>query len=92
MAYQPYSLGQFNLTTQILTDQQFAPLQLDVNGNLKVVSSSGNSIQGGPSGSSLYGLLLELLTEIKRTNLILISSLSNDSDVTDDFNDVDKQV
>lgn len=85
MAYTPYSLGQYNLTTQILTDTSFAPLQLDVNGNLKVTSTTtaATAVQGGPTGTTLYGLLIDLLTEIKRTNKILMSFTADDVDASE---------
>jgi hypothetical protein len=43
MSNNPFSTGQFNVTPPTLTDGQVAVVQLDVNGNLKTVTSSSNS-------------------------------------------------
>jgi hypothetical protein len=80
MAYQPYALGQYNLNQIILTDKQFSPLQLDANGNLKVVDAGSTSV--GPTTTEQ--LLSELLEQIKITNRLLLSALDGVTDV-DDF-------
>lgn len=43
MSYTPFSNGQYNSSAPTLSSGQIAPLQLDVNGNLKITNSGGGS-------------------------------------------------
>jgi hypothetical protein len=49
MSYTPFSNGQYNSSAPTLTNGQLAPLQLDVNGNLKV------NIEAGSTGNAAAG-------------------------------------
>jgi len=52
MSYNPFSNGQYNTPPPTLTNGQVAPLQLDANGQLKVVSSGSSNPAAGPTGGS----------------------------------------
>ena len=96
MAYNPFNNGQYNSTPPTLTSGQTSPIQLDVNGNQKVVLASGTApsgavlVQDGTPGDN--SVLKEVLMELRamRKLLFLLYEESNEGPPMGIIEDVDE--